>query len=167
MEKRNINITVTKYSYEELDLTVQELISAAKKAAQEKAYAPYSRFKVGTAVRLDDNTIETGSNQENAAYPSGLCAERVTIFHANSEHPGKAIKMLAIAAIDENGNFTEDPISPCGSCRQVMIETEKRYNQKIKTILYGTKEIFAVDSAQTLLPLSFCDENMGKKGKTT
>ena len=107
-------------TYEELAEQERQLIEAAKKATQQ-SYAPYSHFHVGTAALLDDDTIVTGTNQENAAYPSGLCAERTTLFYASSAYPDKAVVALAIAAYTK-GEFTSTPISPCGACRQVMLE---------------------------------------------
>ena len=141
-------------SYEELCEQDRKLIDAAKHAT-ERSYAPYSRFQVGAAVRLADDVIVTGTNQENAAYPSGLCAERTTIFWANSQYPTKAVESLAIAARNEQGELAV-PIPPCGACRQVILETEKRFNRAMRIILYGAKECYIIeDGVKALLPLSF------------
>ena len=132
----------------------REVVEAARKATA-NSYAVYSGFNVGAAVRLSDGTIVSGTNQENAAYPSGLCAERTTLFWANSQYPDKAVEVLAIAARTAQGEL-EKPIPPCGACRQVILETEKRFNTPIRIILYGTKECYVVEEGiKALLPLSF------------
>lgn len=141
-------------SYDEFSLEDKEVVDAAR-AATANSYAVYSKFNVGAAVRLEGGVIVTGSNQENAAYPSGLCAERTTLFWANSQYPASAVLTLAIAARTDNGEL-EMPIPPCGACRQVILETEKRFGNTIKIILYGTKESYIVeDGIKALLPLSF------------
>ena len=121
MKALNIQIAIKIYEYEHLSAADRELIDAACQATH-RSYAPYSHFSVGAAARLSDNTIVTGTNQENAAYPSGLCAERTTLFYANSQYPGQAVETLAIAARNECGEFLEEPIPPCGACRQVLAE---------------------------------------------
>ena len=108
---------------------------------------------------LEDGTIVTGSNQENAAYPSGLCAERTTLFHAGSEYPDKAVTTLAIAASNSEG-FTEQPVTPCGACRQVMLEAEQRHHRPIRMLMYGTACIYETRGTKDLLPLSFGIESM-------
>lgn len=139
---------------DELSPADREVVDAARRATA-NSYAVYSHFNVGAAVRLADDTIVAGTNQENAAYPSGLCAERTTIFWANSQYPSQAVKVLAIAARTDQGEL-EVPIPPCGACRQVILETEKRYNTPIRIILYGAKECYVVeDGIKALLPLSF------------
>ena len=139
---------------DELSATDREVVDAARRATA-NSYAVYSHFNVGAAVRLADDTIVAGTNQENAAYPSGLCAERTTIFWANSQYPSQAVKVLAIAARTDQGEL-EVPIPPCGACRQVILETEKRYNTPIRIILYGAKECYVVEEGiKALLPLSF------------
>ncbi len=122
--------------------------------AADLAYAPYSSFKVGAAVLLEDGQIVTGSNQENAAYPSGLCAERVAVFAAASHNPGKKIVRIAVAAKNKNGEATQ--ITPCGGCRQVMLEYEYKQNHPIKILLLGpNKTMFQFNNADDLLPLGF------------
>ena len=141
-------------AYEELMPEDKEVVDAAR-AATANSYAVYSKFNVGAAVRLEGGVIVKGSNQENAAYPSGLCAERTTLFWANSQYPDRAVLTLAIAARTENGELAM-PIPPCGACRQVILETEKRYNRTIRIILYGTRECYVVeDGIKALLPLTF------------
>ena len=101
----------------------------------------------------------SGTNQENAAYPSGLCAERTTLFYANSQYPDQAVETLAIAARNER-DFLDDPIPPCGACRQVMLETEKRFKQPMRILLFGKKGIYEMKSVCALLPLSFDASSM-------
>lgn len=152
---KNLNITakISVCTYEELNLEEKMLIDSAKRAALD-AYAPYSHFQVGAAALLENGEIIAGSNQENAAFPSGLCAERTAVFYANSHFPDKAVTSLAVAAFTD-GDFIQEPVSPCGSCRQVILETEKRYKQKVKIYLYGKKEIYVIEKIGDLLPLSF------------
>lgn len=153
MKEFTISAHINVYQYDELGLADRMLVDAAKEASK-RSYAPYSHFSVGAAVRLDDGAIVTGSNQENAAYPSGLCAERTTIFYANAQYPDRAITTLAIAARTEKG-FVDKPIPPCGACRQVILETENRYKQPMRILLFGKECIYEVRSVGDLLPLSF------------
>ena len=154
MKELNIQIAIKIYDLEELSESDRELLGAACEATN-RSYAPYSHFSVGAAARLASGAIVTGSNQENAAYPSGLCAERTTLFYANSQYPDQAVETLAIAARNERGEILEDPIPPCGACRQVMLETEKRFNRPMRILLYGRKGIYELKSVGALLPLSF------------
>ncbi len=140
-------------NWDELPADETALLEKARQAAQ-KSYSPYSGFKVGAAVLLQNGEIITGNNQENAAYPSGLCAERTAIFWANSQYPDVAITKIAITAF-KNGKTIPNPVSPCGACRQVMIETETRFNTNIKTILDSSGEVWVVEKAADLLPLFF------------
>lgn len=141
-------------SYEEFSAEDKKVVDAAR-AATANSYAVYSKFNVGAAVCLEGGIIVTGSNQENAAYPSGICAERTTLFWANSQYPDKPVLTLAIAARTEKGELPV-PIPPCGACRQVILETEKRYGNTIKIILFGTKESYVIeDGIKALMPLSF------------
>ena len=154
MKKQIIQTELIEYnSPDELKAEYQKLIEEAKKAAQ-KAYAPYSRFKVGAAVLLKNGEIIQGNNQENAAYPSGLCAERVAIFYANSKFPNIPITAIAITAVTKS-EFVKLPVPPCGSCLQVMLESEKRANQPIQVILYGQEKITIADSIKQFLPVNF------------
>ena len=154
MKEMILQTKVKVCTVDELSTQDREVVDAARKATA-NSYAVYSGFNVGAAVRLDDGTIVTGTNQENAAYPSGLCAERTTLFWANSQYPDKAVEVLAIAARTAEGEL-EKPIPPCGACRQVILETEKRYNTPVRIILYGAKECYVVeDGIKALLPLSF------------
>ena len=125
MQKKRIEIEVKVLSFSELSEEKKVLIEKAKEASF-AAYAPYSKFSVGVAVLLENGIVVVGNNQENVAYPSGLCAERTALFAANANYPNVAPKALAIAA-QTGGKFLENPISPCGSCRQVILEAEKRF----------------------------------------
>lgn len=154
MREQNIYISLRLYQEEELNTDDLELLEAARQATY-RSYAPYSHFSVGAAARLANGTIVTGSNQENAAYPSGLCAERTALFYANAQYPDQAIDTLAIAARNERGDFLSAPIPPCGACRQVMLETEQRFQRPMRILLFGTKGIYEVKDAGSLLPLSF------------
>ena len=141
-------------AYEELSEQDRQLIDTAKQVTKQ-SYAPYSQFHVGAATLLDDGTIITGTNQENVAYPSGLCAERTALFYASSAYPDKAVVALAISAYTK-GEFTTTPISPCGACRQVMLEVEQRHGQPIRILLYGTEGIYVIEGGVgELLPLTF------------
>lgn len=158
MKELKQEISIRKYLYEELSDSDKQLIEAAKEATK-RSYAPYSHFNVGAAVLLEDGTIVAGANQENAAYPSGLCAERTALFHAGSQYPNKAITTLAIAASNTEG-FTELPVTPCGACRQVLLETEMRYKRPIRVLMYGTAFVYEILGTKDLLPLSFTDKSM-------
>lgn len=153
MGLKNIALRFNVKKIDELSSSEQELVEKAKEATS-SAYAPYSHFKVGAAVRLKDGTILMGNNQENAAYPSGLCAERVALFYAGANFPETEVEALAICA-SKQGTYTTTPISPCGSCRQVINETTERQKKAIKLILFGTDESYVFEDANALLPLSF------------
>lgn len=159
MKQLDIHTTIKIYSPDELSAEEQQLVEAAKKATT-RSYAPYSHFHVGAAALLANGEIISGTNQENAAYPSGICAERTTLFYANSQHPQQAVKALAIAARTSEGHWTETPISPCGACRQVMTETENRFGKPMKVLLCSAQEVFVIESAKDLLPVSFSSEDL-------
>jgi cytidine deaminase len=158
MAEKILNIPFEVLNFAEIEQKFQQLIEFAKQQT-EKSYAPYSQFNVGAAVLLENGEVVGGNNQENAAYPSGLCAERVAMFYANAQHPD--IKPIAIAVSARNADcFLKKPISPCGSCRQVLLETEMRYGEKIKIFLYGTEKIYLLNSVQDLLPFAFSQEQL-------
>ena len=136
MKEIKLETKIRIYSLAELPEEESRLMEAAIKATGQ-SYAPYSKFHVGAAALLEDGTIITGSNQENAAYPSGLCAERVALFHAGHQYPDMPVVALAIAAAT-NGRQVES-ISPCGACRQVLLEAEQRYGKPMKVLLCGTE----------------------------
>lgn len=158
MRTKKIEIDVEILQYEELCESDRQVVDAAKEATQH-SYTPYSKFNVGAAVLLANGEIIQGSNQENSAYPSGLCAERVTMFYANSRYPDIAPKTLAIATF-AGGQFMADPITPCGACRQVLIDCETRYGQNIAVLLYGTKYIYKLKCVRDLMPLAFDQESL-------
>ena len=149
MKTIHISTPIHIYTFDELSVEDQQLMDAALEATQ-RSYAPYSNFHVGAAVLLENGVIVTGTNQENMAYPSGLCAERTTLFYANSQYPEVAVKTLAIATCN-----SENILSPCGACRQVMAETEKRYGKPMRILLCGKENVYVVESAAALLPLTF------------
>lgn len=158
MEEIHLDIKIEQYAMEELSDSEQELVRSAIKATH-NAYANYSRFYVGAALRLANGQIVIGANQENAAFPSGLCAERSAVFAAQSQQPEQPITTLAIAASNDEG-LLKDPITPCGACRQVILEMEDRYKRPIRILLFGARAVYAVNSVKDLLPLSFVDANM-------
>ena len=158
MENIKIEINMQFCQTEELTPDEQELVQQAIRATN-NAYARYSHFHVGAAIRLSDGSIVIGANQENAAFPSGLCAERTAIFAAQAQRPEEAITSLAIAARNEKG-LMADPVTPCGACRQVILEMEDRYRRPVQILLYGTRGIYRINSVKDLMPLSFVDENM-------
>ncbi len=138
----------------ELPAQIQELMNRAKDA-RENAYAPYSQFKVGASILLDSGAITIGSNQENAAYPSGLCAERVAIFHTGAVFPNQQIEAMAITAKAPNQILSE-PIGSCGACRQSMAEYEQKQSKPIAVYFMGeTGKIIKVSSVKDLLPFGF------------
>lgn len=153
---RTVNINIPVSIKEECELTADEarLVEEAKRATY-RSYAPYSHFSVGSAVMLADGTIVSGSNQENAAYPSGICSERTTVFYANSRYPDIPVKRICIAARGTDGNFLTQPIPPCGACRQVLLETEMRAGGEIEVLLYGTECSFCLRSVKDLMPITF------------
>ncbi|MDA3853470.1 MAG: cytidine deaminase [Bacteroidales bacterium] len=145
-------------NYKELqkrDLTPEQsqLIDLAKEAIK-SAYTPYSNFQVGAAVLLDNGEIVTGSNQENAAYPSGLCAERVALFSAHHLYPTASVKALAIAATDK-GKALVNPIMPCGACVQVMSESISRGKHTFEILLQGEAKTVLIPNALDLIPFRF------------
>ncbi len=162
MKKLELRIVFSEYeNATELGTIEQELIQKAIKAC-DSAYAPYSDFHVGAALLLENGVIITGNNQENVAYPSALCAERVAIYYAGSQYPDIAIKTIAITCKSATVHLTE-PLSPCGACRQAMAEYETRHNNKIKVILVGDKgKIRVVESVADLLPFMFKADELKK-----
>ncbi len=139
---------------EELPLDIQKLMAEAVKARNE-AYAPYSKFNVGAAILLDNNEVVIGSNQENASYPSGLCAERTAIYYAGAKFPNATIKAMALTASSSN-QITDKPIPPCGACRQAIAEYEIKQNLPIAIYFMGAKgKVVKSHSLENLLPLLF------------
>ena len=162
MKQLEIKTLIKECTIEELSEGDRKLVEKAKEATS-RAYAPFSNYNVGAAILLDNGKIITGSNQENAAYPSGLCAERTTAFYASSQYPGVPFKKSAVAAWqqpaegkDHEAGFQKHPVSPCGGCRQALIEFEHLYGN-IEVLLYGSEKIFILPSISSLLPLGFTD----------
>jgi cytidine deaminase len=141
-------------SWKSLEEEERYLVSKAYEAMN-RAYAPYSKFKVGASIQLSDGTVILGNNQENIAYPSGLCAERVALFYAGANFPNEAVETIVIVA---KGDLMPDKqlLSPCGSCRQVMLETENRQQKPMKVILINQDDrTMIIESVQHLLPFGF------------
>ena len=163
MKVKNIKIQIEEYDEgEQLPAGDISLLHEARQAVN-TSYSPYSEFRVGAAVLLENGVVVKGSNQENASYPLGLCAERVAIFHANSAYPDQKILSIAITASAQHF-VTQSPITPCGACRQVMAEVENRQQHPIRIVMSGQKGITQiVDGIQNLLPLSFKEEKLKKK----
>ncbi len=155
MKKVEIKTEITVFKgLEELPGDVQKLMNKAIEA-KKHAYAPYSKFKVGAALVLENNEIITGNNQENAAYPSGICAERVAIWRASSEYPDQKVLKLAICA-SSSSQIVKEPVAPCGACRQTLSEYEIKQNSKIEVYFMGeVGKIIKTNSLLDLLPIAF------------
>lgn len=161
----SMKINTQQFSYEEYtsaaDLSPADasLLQAAKDAARQ-AYAPYSRFRVGAALQLANGQRVTGSNQENASYPVGICAERTALSAAASLYPGVAVETLAVSYDNELGP-SQHPITPCGICRQTLAEYQQRFRTPIRLVLGGLSgKVIVIPDAILLLPLSFSSDNM-------
>ena len=154
MTSKEIRIVYNEYeSLDQLDPRDRELAQAAIEATK-SSYAPYSHFNVGAAVRLDNGEIIKGSNQENAAYPSGICAERTAMFYASANYPVNAMTANAITAC-QNGILCETPATPCGACRQVMAEYQSKGKHPMEILLIGGKKIWKFGKVDDMLPLIF------------
>ena len=154
MTDKHLSIDYKEYaSASEMTPADQELVSAALEA-RNGSYSPYSHFQVGAALRLSNGVIVKGANQENAAYPSGLCAERTAMFAAGATYPDAVIETLAIVAAD-HGHLLAEPATPCGGCRQVMAEYQSRAGKPIEIILVGAKRIWKFRKVDDLLPFIF------------
>lgn len=160
MQKKELRILVDEYNgLPELTERDRDLVLAARKASG-NAYSPYSGFKVGAALLLENGVVLTGNNQENADYTDGLCAERVALFYANANYPEVPVVVMAVTAFNTKGNLVE-LAKPCGSCRQVLVETESRYATKIRLILDGKDKIQVIEGVENLLPLAFKPDELG------
>jgi len=156
MKRKSLTIPYEEYaSVNELDASDQALLEAAIEAVK-GSYAPYSQFNVGAAVRLADGTIVKGANQENAAYPSGLCAERTAMFAASAQHPGVPFEALAVVC-SRGGELMPNPGSPCGACRQVMAQYEREAKQPLRILLGSGGPILAFTGVESLMPFIFND----------
>lgn len=156
MKDLKLKVQINECQLEELIPEEQQLVAKAIESTN-NSYARYSHFHVGAALLLDNGIVLPGCNQENAAFPAGLCAERSAIFAAGAQYPDVPVKTIAIAARDTTGQLTKEPVSPCGTCRQVIIETETRYQRPIRILLYGQRRIFVIDGIRHLMPLSFTE----------
>ncbi len=160
MEIKEINFTVEVYTSSADLIEADKTLLEAARQTTANAYAPYSNFLVGAVALLKDGSIITGTNQENASYPVGICAERVLLSAAATIHPGVAINTMAISYNNVNG-ISNHPISPCGMCRQSLAEYEQRTNQPIRIILSGLiGEVYVIQRASQLLPLTFTAGDM-------
>lgn len=155
MRKKTISFELQVFeTMDELDSEDKKLLQSAIEA-RKNAYAPYSKFNVGAAVLLKNGVVVIGNNQENASYPSGLCAERVAVFQAGAKYPGIAIKSIAITAMSEN-HMVKSPAAPCGNCRQAISEYEFRQKEPISILMMGEKgEVIKCNSLSDILPLGF------------
>jgi cytidine deaminase len=156
MEEQEIKFTLKKYAdLEQLPEADQVLVRKARLAATQ-AYNPYSGYAVGAAIRLANGELLLGNNQENASFPAGICAEQVVLAFANANWPKAAVQTIAITAINTDGELA-DIIRPCGICRQVMVEVEKKFKQPLRVIMDGQAGLEVVEQASVLLPLTFDD----------
>ncbi|MBD5322346.1 MAG: cytidine deaminase [Bacteroides sp.] len=156
MKEATITIPVIEAQYDELTETDRRLIDEARQAT-ERSYAPYSRFHVGAAILLDNGETVTGANQENAAYPSGTCAERSACYYAHARYPEARFMAIAIAARGTDGLEVAEPISPCGACRQALLEYETLAGRNVRVILAGRDRIYILPSVRATLPLAFTE----------
>tara|TARA_B100000683_G_scaffold138401_1_gene134903 strand:+ start:18 stop:506 length:489 start_codon:yes stop_codon:yes gene_type:complete len=159
MIEKKITTTFIKSEFNDLTDSDKNLIRIAKNSLK-SAYAPYSGFLVGASVLLENGEVIAGNNQENVAYPSGLCAERVAIFYASSEFPSAKIKAIAVTAISKKFEI-KDVISPCGACRQVISEYEEKQNENIRVLLHQANDtVIILNSISDLLPLMFISKEL-------
>ena len=156
MEKMTLKSEIQVAQLSELSDSDRQLVDLAIEATS-RSYAPYSHFCVGASILLENGVTIIGCNQENAAFPAGICAERSAIFAAGAQYPDQAVVALAITARNTKGELIDEPASPCGPCRQVLIETETRFKRPVRILLYGKNRTFIVDSIKQLMPLSFTE----------
>lgn len=156
MKELDITTLIQEVQMDELTSDERTLIEMAIEGTN-RSYAPYSNFHVGAAIQLENGARFIGCNQENAAFPAGICAERAAIFAAGAQYPDQPVVMLAITARGKDGEVIAEPASPCGTCRQVLIETETRFHHPVRILLYGRNRVYVVDSIKQLMPLSFTE----------
>ncbi len=154
MKEKILSAKIKIYAWEELSNEDKRLVEEAKNASK-KAYAPYSHFQVGAAVLLESGKLLSGSNQENGAYTAGLCAERTVLNYATAQYPNDPVVAISIVASDHLGNWTAQPCTPCGECRQVLKEVELRGQKPLRILMIGENEIWEAEGIETLLPLGF------------
>lgn len=156
MEELTLNSKIKVCQKHELDEKESQLVDLAIESTN-NSYAPYSHFHVGAALMLKNGKMFIGCNQENAAFPAGLCAERSAIFAAGAQYPDQPVVTLAITARNTKGELIDEPASPCGTCRQVIIETETRFKHPVRILLYGRKHTYVINGIKELMPLSFTE----------
>lgn len=156
MKNIEVKIPVEVARFDELSEADRRLTEQAREATS-RSYAPYSHFRVGAAIRLDNGHTVVGSNQENVAYPSGTCAERTACFYAHATYPEARFEAIAIAARDTEGNFVAGPIAPCGACRQALLEYETLARQDVRVLLCGAEEVYILPSVKSTLPFAFTE----------
>lgn len=156
MKNKLIEIKLKVARYDELSECDRHLVDDARNATA-GSYSPYSRFRVGAAILLENGVTVTGANQENAAFPSGICAERSACYYAGAAYPGVPFRKIAIAARGTDGEEVADPISPCGACRQALLEYEKLAGSDVEVLLAGRSDIYIIPSVRSLMPLSFSE----------
>lgn len=156
MKHLTLTIDYDELSYDELTDTERLLVDTAREAT-ERSYAPYSHFRVGAAILLDNGEVVPGSNQENVAFPSGTCAERSACFYAAARYPKSKFKAIAIAARGTDGEFTPEPTAPCGACRQALLEYEVLAGEPVPVILAGRDVIYRLPSVIASLPFAFVE----------
>ncbi len=154
MKEFEIVTPVTSLTYPELSESERRVVDAARRAV-DGSYAPYSNFHVGAAILLDNDTVVTGANQENVAYPSGTCAERSACYYAGANYPEAKFELMSIAARDADNREPATPTAPCGACRQALLEYEMRAGHDVPVLLIGADEIYRMPSIKSLLPLAF------------
>lgn len=156
MKKIDITVPIMALEFSELNEEERRLVDIAKQATY-RTYAPYSNFHVGAAIELGNGQIVAGANQENAAFSSGTCAERSACFYAHSQYPDTDFRRVAVAARGEDGLFVENPIPPCGSCRQSLLEYETLAGHDVEVLLIGRDKVYRLPSIKSLLPLAFTE----------
>jgi cytidine deaminase len=156
MKQLTISTPITVFDRDELSQADKDLVEKAC-AATYRSYAPYSHFCVGAAIALDNGEVVTGANQENAAFPSGICAERSACFYAGAQYPQAKFVKIVIAARGEDGQFLATPISPCGACRQSLLEYETLAGHDVEVMLVSRTQVYVAPSVKSLLPLAFSE----------
>ncbi|MDE5942341.1 MAG: cytidine deaminase [Muribaculaceae bacterium] len=154
--KKEIRTVYEEVGYNELSADEQKLVDEAREAT-ERSYAPYSNFRVGAAIELDNGVRVTGANQENVAFPSGTCAERSACFYAHARYPEAKFKKIAIAARGTDGEFVAEPVAPCGACRQALLEYETLAQGPVEVLLVGKEKIYRLPSVASTLPFAFSE----------
>lgn len=156
MKTFEVTAKVEELAYSELTPKELELVNLAREATY-RSYAPYSHFCVGAAILLSNGEIITGANQENAAYPSGTCAERSACYYAGATYPDAKFEAIAIAARGTDGEFVSEPCSPCGACRQALLQYELLAGKGVKVLLVGAEKVYRLESIRSLLPFAFTE----------